>query len=102
MNIFDQWPTDTDHEAFTDLLTHPEVRIERIISHGHITPEGTWYDQTDNEWVIVIEGEAKLAFDDGTTTHLKKGDHCYIPAHRKHRVNWTAPHQPTLWLAVFF
>jgi len=79
------------------------LRIERIVSRGHSSPPGFWYDQEDNEWVLVLTGRARLRFaaDEGLI-ELGVGD-CYeIAAHRKHRVEWTDPDQDTIWLAVFF
>ncbi len=73
----------------------------RIVSYDHAMPEDRWYDQSDDEWVIVLQGGAKLAFDDGSgPVDLFAGDYLYIPAHRRHRVAWTDPVGPTVWLAV--
>ena len=77
------------------------VRIERIVSHGHASPNGFWYDQDENEWVIVLKGAARLRIGD-QTVELNPGDFVTIPAHKKHRVEWTTPDEPTIWLAVFF
>jgi hypothetical protein len=33
-------------ELFTTLLNTGNVRIERIVSHGHASPEGFWYPTT--------------------------------------------------------
>lgn len=78
------------------------VRIERIISNGHASPEGFWYDQHEHEWVIVLQGEAVLAFEGQPERHLKAGDYLDIPAHTRHRVVSTAAGQTTVWLAVFY
>ncbi len=78
-----------------------EVRIERIVSHGHASPEGFWYDQDQDEWVVVLKGQARLRFQDGQI-ELKPGDFVNIPARKKHRVEWTTPHEPTIWLAVHY
>ena len=79
------------------------VKIERIVSHGHATPDNEWYDQTQHEWVLVLQGEAIVAFDDGRSDiHLRPGDYINIPAHCRHRVAWTPPDTHTVWLAVFF
>ena len=90
-------------ECFNELLARPGVRIERIVSTGQCSPSGFWYDQAEGEWVAVLSGEAGLRFaDENTTRHLKTGDFVDIAPHRRHRVEWTAPDQPTVWLAVFY
>ena len=82
------------------------VRIERIVSTGHASPKGFWYDQVENEWVVVLKGEAKLRFQSlrgyEEPITMKPGDYTLIPARKKHRVEWTTPEEPTVWLAVFF
>ena len=91
------------NEQFSDLLKRPGLRIERIVSTGQSSPEGFWYDQPEGEWVLLIEGEARLRFADETEArHLKAGDYLDIAAHRWHRVDWTAPTQTTIWLAVHY
>ena len=89
------------NELFTTLLDDANVRIERIVSHGHASPEGFWYDQDQHEWVVVLKGAARLRFED-ETIEMKPGDFIDIPVHKKHRVEWTTPDEPTLWLAVHF
>jgi cupin 2 domain-containing protein len=88
-------------ELFTTLLDAPGVRIERIVSHGHASPENFWYDQPRHEWVVVLKGAARLRFED-ETIELQPGDFLNIPAHKKHRVEWTTPDGPTIWLAVHY
>lgn len=78
------------------------VRIERIISRGRHSPEGFWYDQEDAEWVLVLSGKARLVFEGGEVVEMAPGDYVDIPAHRKHRVDWTDPGQDTVWLAVHY
>lgn len=78
------------------------MRIERIVSLGHVTPDGAWYDQDEHEWVAVLAGRARLGFDTGDSIELGPGDTWLIPAHQRHRVEWTTPHTHTVWLAVFF
>lgn len=75
------------------------VRVERIISHGQSTPEGEWYDQDEDEWVVVLEGNAAIGFPDGSEISLDKGGHCFLPKHARHRVARTS--SPCVWLAVF-
>jgi cupin 2 domain-containing protein len=89
-NLFADNPTHLPDELFTTLLEAANVRIERIVSHGHASPEGFWYDQDQHEWVIVLKGAARLRFEDGML-EMKFGDFLNIPAHQKHRVEWTAP-----------
>ncbi len=88
-------------EQVTQLLASPGARIERIVSHGHASPPGFWYDQANAEWVLVLEGAAGVRFDgEAEARVLRRGDHLLIPAHASHRVDWTDSARPTLWLAV--
>jgi cupin 2 domain-containing protein len=98
-HIFDDLPPHVPKELVQTLIRAGDVRIERIISHGHASPAGFWYDQPQHEWVIVLKGAARLHFEDGMV-ELKPGDFINIPAHRKHRVEWTTPDEPTIWLGV--
>ena len=100
-NLFAELPCDLPEELIEILVDAPDVRIERIVSTGHASPPGFWYNQAESEWVVVLRGEAVLAFEDEERT-LKPGDYVLIPAHRKHRVHSTSPTEPTVWLAVFF
>lgn len=100
-NLFADLPGHLPDELFTTLLEAAEVHIERIVSHGHASPEGFWYDQDQHEWVMVLKGAARLRFQDGQI-ELKPGDFVNIPARKKHRVEWTTPHEPTIWLAVHY
>jgi cupin 2 domain-containing protein len=77
------------------------VRIVRIASHGHASTDGFWYDQQQHEWVVVLKGAARLRCEDGTV-EMKTGDFVNIPAHQKHRVEWTTPGEPIVWLAVHY
>ncbi len=102
-NLFADLPPNLPEELVEVLADNPHVRIERIVSTGHSSPKDFWYDQEEHEWVIVLKGEAKLLFDgDNEPIHMTPGDHVRIPAHKKHRVDWTAPDEPTIWLAVFY
>lgn len=101
-NFFSSIPEDLSREVFDEILVSGSVRIERIVSLGHTSPETGWYDQAENEWVLVLEGAGTLAFEDGLRVTLEKGDHLNIPAHTRHRVVWTDPDRPTIWLAVFY
>ena len=101
-NIFAALPDGAGQEVFETLLRDEHVRIERIISRGHVSPsEGEgWYDQEQSEWVIVLQGAGRILFENGTALQLGPGDYLMIPPHTKHRVTWTDPTGPTLWLAV--
>lgn len=101
-NIVENMPADLSSEHFLDLLNTPHVRIERIVSKGHSSPETGWYDQDEDEWVMVLEGEGTLAFENGRIVNLGKGDFIHIPAHCRHRVSHTQADDITVWLAVFF
>jgi cupin 2 domain-containing protein len=87
-------------ERFEDLLNRPGVRIERIVSSGQSTPPGEWMDQAWDEWVLLVAGRAGLTLEGDEPLTLQPGDHLLIPAHRRHRVDWTET--PTVWLAVHF
>jgi cupin 2 domain-containing protein len=100
-NLFTNLPTDLPDELFTTLLDATNLRIERIISQGHASPEGYSYDQDQHEWIVVLKGAARLSIE-GETKELKPGDYINIPAHQKHRVDWTTSDEPTIWLAVFY
>jgi cupin 2 domain-containing protein len=77
------------------------VRIERIVSSGQASPPGFWYDQPDDEFVVLLSGGARLRFEDGDVTFdLKPGDWVEIPAHVRHRVESTQAESPTVWLAI--
>lgn len=85
------------------LVKSPGVRIERILSRGHHSPEGFWYDQEESEWVVVLQGSAIVRFEgEDQPLRLTAGDYLLIPPHRRHRVDWTTPDEPTLWLAIFY
>lgn len=100
-NLFADLPAHLPDELFATLLEAADVRIERIVSHGHVSPTDFWYDQDRHEWVVVLKGAARLRFGD-EVLELQPGDFVNIPAHRKHRVEWTTPDEPTIWLAVHY
>jgi cupin 2 domain-containing protein len=100
-NLFVDINTSSPQELFTTLHEAGSVRIERIVSYGQASLEGFWYDQDQDEWVIVLQGAAKLEFED-RTVEMNRGDYLHIRAHQKHRVEWTSPDEPTIWLAVHF
>jgi cupin 2 domain-containing protein len=100
-NLFADLPSQLPDELFTTLHEAANVRIERIVSHGHASPERFWYDQDQHEWAIVLKGAAQLRFEDGIV-EMKPGDFLNIPAHKRHRVEWTTPNEPTIWLAALY
>jgi cupin 2 domain-containing protein len=101
-NLYANIPDKIPEEIFEDILRSDKFRIERIISKGHKSPEGFWYDQDENEFVLLLRGEAKLGFEDGSIADLKEGDYLVIPAHLKHRVESTSEETETIWLAIFY
>ncbi|MEI8596786.1 cupin domain-containing protein [Vibrio sp. M60_M31a] len=102
MNLFKDLPGDVNEEIFEDLLCYDKLRIERIVSYGQTSPETGWYDQEENEWVLVLKGAGELTFENDIVKRLEAGDYINIPTHTKHKVTWTAPDTETIWLAVFF
>ena len=101
-NIFDNVPDVIPEEIFSLLLKDRNVRIERIVSQGQRTPVDEWYDQMQNEWVIVLEGEAVIEYENMEQHTLKAGDYLFIPAHKRHRVARTTATEKTIWLAVYW
>ncbi len=102
-NIFRNIPEKISDEIFEKILENNNVRIERIISKGHSTPKDFWYDQEENEWVILLKGSAEILFKNNSVIiHLKVGDYLNINSHVKHRVEYTDPNIETIWLAVFY
>ncbi|RYY76202.1 MAG: cupin domain-containing protein [Gammaproteobacteria bacterium] len=102
INIYESIPENLDDEVFQDIFKSPNVRVERIISRGQTSAQNDWYDQEENEWVMVLAGHALLEFENNKIVALKKGDYLNLPAHCKHRVKWTDPAQLTIWLAIFY
>ncbi|MEQ6884982.1 cupin domain-containing protein [Salicola sp. Rm-C-2C1-2] len=101
-NLLAGLPSDLEDEVFEPILEAEHVRIERIVSKGHTSPQKGWYDQQEHEWVVVLEGAGTVLFEQGPEVHLEEGDHLTIPAHSRHRVSWTDPERVTVWLAVFY
>ncbi len=102
-NLFAGIPAALPEELLETLVDTRSVRIERIVSQGHASPEGFWYDQNQHEWVLLLRGAARLRFEgDQNALEMKPGDFVNIPAHRRHRVEWTTPDGPTVWLAVHY
>ncbi len=101
-NLFADIPADLPDELVQALLDMPALRIERIVSRGHASPEGFWYDQETHEWVLLLTGAARLRFEGEEPIDLRPGSFVNIPAHKRHRVEWTDPSQPTIWLGVHY
>ena len=102
-NLFAALPATLRAEQVNVLAEAAGLRIERIISRGHVTPPGEWYDGERDEWVALLSGAARLRFEGETAPRaLAPGDWLHIPAHARHRVEWTDPGQATVWLAVHF
>jgi cupin 2 domain-containing protein len=102
-NLFDAIAPERAEEEFRTLLVTRHARLVRIVSTGQSTPPGEWYDQADGEWVMLLSGRAGLRFaDELRVRELCPGDYVMIPAHRRHRVEWTAQGQPTVWLALHY
>lgn len=89
-----------DEEIFELLATGAGIKIERIISTGQATPEGEWYDQERDEWVVLLQGEAVVQYEDGKRIRMCAGDYVFIPAHEKHRVESTTTNPACIWLAI--
>jgi len=102
-SMYEGIPAKLPEEMVETLCTSGKVRIERIVSRGHASPPGFWYDQKENEFVLVLSGSAGVTLaDTGETVVLKAGDYLNIPAGAKHRVAWTDPDGDTVWIAVFY
>ena len=102
MNLFANLPRQLPDELATTVLEADDIRIERIVSTGHASPRDFWYDQPQHEWVIVLQGHARLTREGYEPLELHTGDFVNIPAHQKHRVDWTTPDEPTIWLAIHY
>jgi cupin 2 domain-containing protein len=102
-NIFKKIPESIPEELVDIISETKEVRIERIVSKGHTSPSGFWYDQDRNEYVLLLKGSAGLFFEGAQEALvMHPGDYVDIPAHARHRVEWTDPDQETVWMAVHY
>jgi cupin 2 domain-containing protein len=102
-NLLSNLPATLADEALEVLAEASDIRIERIVSRGHASPAGMWYDQPQTEFVVLIAGEAHLEFEgEAHPRELRAGDFLTIPAHCRHRVAWTTLETPTVWLAVHY
>jgi len=102
-NFFPDVPAPLPDEAFQEILQGGDFRLERIISTGQATPAGLWFDQPQAEWVILLTGAARMVFEgQAEPIEMRPGDYVNIPAHCRHRVEWTDPQQTSIWLAVHY
>ena len=99
-NLLDDLPPAGSDEVFEPLLERAGVRLERIVSSGQSTPPDAWYDQEQDEWVMIVAGAARLCIEGQGVFDMKAGDSVFLPAHCRHRVEWTDPRQQTVWLAL--
>jgi cupin 2 domain-containing protein len=101
-NLFSNIPAELPQELVEVLLDTANVRIERIVSYGQSSPDDFWYDEPSDEWVAVLKGAARLRFEGHNSVEMRTGDCVNVPAHQKHRVEWTSPNEPTIWLAIHY
>ena len=102
-NLYAHLPDDRSSEHFDTLTSSDAVQVERIVSYGQCSPEGFWYDQDHDEWVLVLRGQAELEVEGlPASVVLGPGDFIDLPAHTRHRVAWTSRDEPTIWLAVHY
>lgn len=100
MNLFQLPNTLDEEELFETLLKNKNLTVERIISTGQTSPADFYYDQPQDEWVLVLQGEAILSFEHNESKTLIAGDCLLLPAHQKHRVDYTSSTPPCIWLAI--
>ena len=102
-NLFENIPDSLPAELFEEIASGKSFRLKRIVSDGHKSNEGHWYDQVESEWVTLLRGSARIEFEEsGDVIDLKPGDYLTIPAHARHRVLWTSATEKTVWLAIYF
>ena len=101
-NVFKDYNPLSKEEIFETLFKNDEILIERIVSYGNISPDDQWYDQEKDEWVVLLDGNAKLEFQDHKIVELTKGEFIHIPAHYKHKVIYTSIEPICIWLAFHF
>ena len=101
-NFLADIPVDSKEEIFETLFSNGVAKIERIISYGQTSEENFWYDQDEDEFVLVLKGDATIEYDSNEIIELHQNDSLFIPAHQKHRVKYTSNTRPTVWLAIFY
>jgi len=101
-NIFENIPKPSKEEFVQTILTNTTLKIQRIVSNGHISPKEGWYKAKTDEWVILLEGEATLSFKNANDVQLIVGDFLNIEANSEHKVSWTKENCNTVWLVVHY
>jgi predicted metal-dependent hydrolase len=101
-NLFRTIPAARAAEVFETIIQNKGLTLERIISHGQATPAGEWLSQERDEWVLLARGQARLRFEKEGEISLEPGDYVHIPAGTSHRVEWTDPEIPSIWLALHY
>jgi cupin 2 domain-containing protein len=100
-NVFENIIIDKSKEQFFQLFKNDNIKIEKIVSNGQSSPINFWYEQKENEFVLILKGNAILEYENSELV-LNEGDYINIPAFTKHRVKYTNKDEPTIWLAVFY
>ena len=101
MNVYQCSAGPLSEEQEEILAQGESLRVERIVSTGQVSPPSFWYDQEEDEWLVLLRGEGRVAYPDGKEDRLLPGDTLFLPAHRKHRVSYTSAQPPAVWLCVF-
>ena len=101
-NFFETFEEKPTEEIIEKILENKNLKLERIITNGQITPPGEWYNQENDEWVLLLKGSALILFEDFETKTLNSGDYILIPKFYKHRVQWVDPHNECIWIALHF
>jgi cupin 2 domain-containing protein len=102
-NLLTDIPAQLPDELVQTIVRAPAVQIVRVVSRGQCSPPGFWYYQEENEYVLLLTGAARLVFEDQTEPlEMIPGSCVNIPAHKRHRVEWTDPTQNTVWLGIFY
>ncbi|MBI5324093.1 MAG: cupin domain-containing protein [Ignavibacteriae bacterium] len=101
-NLFDNIQSISENEVFEELLKNDNLTLERIISFPESLPENKWYDQDNDEWVLLLKGSATLEFENGITVNLFPGDYILLPAHVKHKVLEVDKNELTIWLGLHY
>lgn len=100
-SLFADIPRQLPFELCQTLFENPSIRIERIVSEGHVSAENFWYDQEQSEWVMLLQGQAKLSIMGADSVELNPGDYLLLPTHCKHRVDWSSKDPACIWLAIY-
>ncbi|MGU7769195.1 cupin domain-containing protein [Burkholderia sp. MR1-5-21] len=101
-NLFSSEGERSGGERIDLLVTGPRLNVERIVSMGHASPEGFWYDDSRAEWVVLLSGAAVLEFEENATRlEMRPGDYVLIEPHCRHRVAWTHAEAQSVWLAIY-